>query len=112
MDVRTLEIHARKNNDQEPDLGARGFLCAFGFLLRKEEHSHIGRNLETHYAWNWDEDAALMSDSFQTEGGTILALTKLVQGQLRLMSRNPKVVDNSLIHVGSPARSFAMRMRV
>jgi ubiquitin carboxyl-terminal hydrolase 34 len=94
MDVRTLEIHARKNNDQEPDLGARGFLCAFGFLLRKEEHSHIGRNLETHYAWNWDEDAALMSDSFQTEGGTILALTKLVQGQLRLMSRNPKVVDN------------------
>jgi ubiquitin carboxyl-terminal hydrolase 34 len=94
MDVRTLEYHARKNNDQEPDLGARGFLYAFSFLLRKEEPSHIGRNLETHYSWNWDEDAALMSDSFQTEGGTILALTKVVQGQLRLMSRNPKVVEN------------------
>lgn len=94
MDVRTLEYHARGNNEQEPDLGARGYLCAFSFLLRKEEHSHIGRNLETHYCWNWDDDAALMSDSFQTEGGSITALAKLIRGQLRLMSHNPKVVDN------------------
>jgi ubiquitin carboxyl-terminal hydrolase 34 len=94
MDVRTLEYFLREDNDQEPDLGARGYLCAFGFLLRKEEHSHIGRNLETHYQWNWDDDTALMSDSFQTEGGSISALTKLVRGQLNLMSRNPKVVDN------------------
>ena len=93
MDVRTLEYYARANNDQEPDLGSRVYLCAFSFLLRKEEHSHIGRNLETHYSWNWDDDAALMSDSFQTEGGTILALTKLVRGQLNFLSRNPKVVD-------------------
>jgi ubiquitin carboxyl-terminal hydrolase 34 len=93
MDVRTLEYYPRANNDQEPDLGSRVYLYAFSFLLRKEEHSHIGRNLETHYSWNWDDDAALMSDSFQTEGGTILALTKLVRGQLNFMSRNPKVVD-------------------
>jgi ubiquitin carboxyl-terminal hydrolase 34 len=93
MDVRTLDYYSRENNDQEPDLGSRVYLCAFSFLLRKEEHSHIGRNLETHYSWNWDDDAALMSDSFQTEGGTILALTKLVRGQLNFLSRNPKVVD-------------------
>jgi ubiquitin carboxyl-terminal hydrolase 34 len=94
MDARTLDYHTRENNDQEPDLGARAYLYAFSFLLRKDEHSHIGRNLETHYSWNWDDDTALMSDSFQTEGGTISALTKLIRGQLKLMSRNPKVVDN------------------
>ncbi|KAN0095287.1 ubiquitin C-terminal hydrolase-like protein [Hyaloscypha variabilis] len=93
MDARTLDYHKWDNNDQEPDLGSRVYICAFSFLLRKEEHSHIGRNLEAHYQWNWDDDAALMSDSFQTEGGSILNLTKLVRGQLRLMSRNPKLVD-------------------
>jgi len=69
-------------------------LFALSFLLRKDEASHIGRNLETHYQWNWDEDIAMLSDSFQTEGGTILALTKLIQGLLRLMPRNPKIIEN------------------
>jgi ubiquitin carboxyl-terminal hydrolase 34 len=95
MDVRTLTYHAQKNiTDQDPDLGSRPFLFALGFLLRKDETSHIGRNLETHYQWNWDEDIAMLSDSFQTEGGTILALTKLIQGLLRLMPRNPKIIEN------------------
>lgn len=94
MDARTVEHYNREKNDQVPDLGSHNYLCAFSFLLRKEEHSHIGRNLETHYSWNWDDDSAMMSDSFQTEGGTIPALAKLVRGQLHYMSRNPKLVDN------------------
>jgi ubiquitin carboxyl-terminal hydrolase 34 len=95
MDIRTLSYHAQKgDNDQDPDLGSRNYLLTYSFLLRKDESSHIGRNLETHYRWNWDEDIAMLTNSFQAEGGTVPALTRLVEGQLRLVSRNPKIIDN------------------
>ncbi|KUJ19036.1 ubiquitin C-terminal hydrolase-like protein [Mollisia scopiformis] len=94
MDVRTLSYRAQQDNeDLEPDL-SRNSLGALAYLLREDEVNHLGRNLENHYNWNWEEDVAQMSDSFQTEGGTIPALTKLVQGQLRLISRFPKFIDN------------------
>ncbi|KAE8446846.1 hypothetical protein EG329_011623 [Mollisiaceae sp. DMI_Dod_QoI] len=95
MDLRTLSYCAQKSNeDLEPDLGSRNYLNAFAFLLREDELNHLGRNLELHYNWNWEEDVARMSENFQAEGGTIPALTKLVQGQLRLIPRYPKLVDN------------------
>ena len=97
MDVRTLSLHHKSDDDQEPDLASRGYLQAFGFLLRKHESSHIGRNLETHYHWDWNEDIIMLMNSFESEGGTLLALTKLVQGQLNMMSRNPKTIVESLI---------------
>ena len=95
MDIRTLAYHTQKSdNDQDPDLASRGYLFTYSFLLRKDESSHIGRNLEIHYRWNWDEDIAMLTSSFQAEGGTVSALTKLAEGQLRLVSRNPKIIDN------------------
>ena len=94
MDVRTLDYYTRRNiTDQEPDLASHLYLLALSFLIRKDESQHIGRNLETHYNWNWDDDITLMSDSFQTEGGSISALTKLTEGLIRLLPRNPKLVD-------------------
>jgi ubiquitin carboxyl-terminal hydrolase 34 len=104
MDVKTLASQTHKNNDdREPDLASYRYLSAYGYLLRKDEGSHIGRNLETHYSWNWDDDIQTLSDSFQTEGGSITALTKLVHGQLKLMPRNPKIVD----HFTEPCRIAA-----
>lgn len=94
MDVKTLSYRAQKDDDLEPELGSRAYLHAIGYLLREDEVNHLGRNLENHYNWNWEDDIVQLSDSLQTEGGTIPAFTKLVQGQLRLISRYPKLIDN------------------
>jgi ubiquitin carboxyl-terminal hydrolase 34 len=94
MDVRTLAYHAQKSEtDQIPDLGGFQMLRAYAFLLKRDETSHIGRNLDTHYHWNWDETCVLMTNSFQNEGGSLPNLTKLVEGQLKLMSQVPKIID-------------------
>jgi ubiquitin carboxyl-terminal hydrolase 34 len=95
MDVQTLTTYARNgNNEHRPDLASRAYISAFGFLLRKDESSHIGRNLETHYSWDWDEDIAAMSDSFQTAGGDIPTMTSLVEGKLKIMSSEPKLIED------------------
>ena len=107
MDVRTLSLQHKSDSDQDPDLASRGYLQAFGFLLRKNESSHIGRNLENHYNWNWNDDILQLMNSFQGEGGTLPALTKLVQGQLNMMSRNTKVIVESLIDPCRIARKIA-----
>lgn len=93
MDVKTL-THPKADMGQDPDLGSRRILEAFSFLLRKEETTHIGRNLETHYNWNWDDDAADMISQFLAEGGSIPNLTKLVGAQLAIVPRNPKIIEN------------------
>ncbi|KAH6668875.1 ubiquitin C-terminal hydrolase-like protein [Halenospora varia] len=94
MDVKTLYFYEKQGeSDQDPDLGSRAIIHAYSFLLRKEEQQHIGRNLETHYSWNWDDDVSCMTANFQAEGGTLPNLTKLVAGQLKLMSRIPKIID-------------------
>jgi ubiquitin carboxyl-terminal hydrolase 34 len=97
MDVRTLSLQHKADSDQEPDLASRGYLQAFGFLLRKHESSHIGRNLENHYHWDWNEDIMMLMNNFQAEGGTLVAMARLVRGQLSMMSRNPKIIIECLI---------------
>lgn len=94
MDVRTLSIHTPKgNNDELSNLGSQKYIQTFSFLLRKDETSHIGRNLETHYNWEWDDDIVAMIDSFQTEGGDTPNMTRLVEGKLKIMSSDPKVIE-------------------
>jgi ubiquitin carboxyl-terminal hydrolase 34 len=104
MDVRTLSRYLKENNnDQGPDLASRGYLQAYSYLLRKDEQSHIGRNLEAHYHWVWEEEVALLTNAFQTAGGSLPILIKLAEGQLRLTSQNPKIIDN----LGEPCRLVA-----
>ncbi|RFU29187.1 hypothetical protein B7463_g7158, partial [Scytalidium lignicola] len=93
MDIRTLSYHNKITSDKEPDLASRGYLLAYSFLLRKDDGSHIGRNLETHYRWNWDEDVLMMTSSFQAEGGSLHALKSFVDGLLPIISTYPKFVD-------------------
>ncbi|KAI1001681.1 hypothetical protein K3495_g6520 [Podosphaera aphanis] len=93
MDIRTLEFHTNDNTAIEPDLGSWPYLNALGHLFRKEESPHIGKNLEDHYQWNFDEDILQICDGFQTEGGTISALTKLVEYHLNLMPITLKNVE-------------------
>ncbi|TAQ90895.1 hypothetical protein B7494_g771 [Chlorociboria aeruginascens] len=93
LDVKTL-AHHHSNEENDIELGARNYLLAYGHLLRKDEPSHIGRNLETHYRWAWDDDVSIMSTRFQTEGGSLQNLIRLVEGQLRLIPRIPKLIDN------------------
>ncbi|KAG9232040.1 ubiquitin C-terminal hydrolase-like protein [Amylocarpus encephaloides] len=95
MDVATLVSH-RENpgEEQEPHLGSKRIVEAYSFLLRKEEQTHIGRNLENYYQWNWDDQAANMMSAFEEEGGSIQKLTELVRGQLNLISRYPRLIEN------------------
>ena len=92
MDARIIS----RNNEPatEPILASRAYLHAFGWLLRKEESPHIGRNLEMHYHWKWSDDVSMLTTSFLTAGGTLPVLTRLVQGQLALISRFPRLIDN------------------
>jgi ubiquitin carboxyl-terminal hydrolase 34 len=84
----------RNESMGEPILASRAYLHAFGWLLRKEEAPHIGRNLETHYRWNWSDDVSMLTNTFLTAGATLPVLTRLVQGQLALISRFPRLIDN------------------
>jgi len=94
MDVRTLTHHLEKGAmDQVPDLGSHQILRAYTYLLKRDETSHIGRNLETHYNWNWDDNIILMTTRFRTEGGSIANLTKLTTGLLKLMPQMPKIIE-------------------
>jgi ubiquitin carboxyl-terminal hydrolase 34 len=84
MDAKTVSDYSQKNdNTQEPDLASRFYVISYDYLLRHEEGSsnpHIGKNLETHYHWNWDEEVALMTSGFHGAGGSISALAKLIEG--------------------------------
>ncbi|KAH8805567.1 ubiquitin C-terminal hydrolase-like protein [Xylogone sp. PMI_703] len=93
MDIRTLSYYNKVSSDKEPDLASRGYLFAYGFLLRKEDGSHIGRNLETHYRWNWDDDVLMMTSNFQAEGGSLQAMKSFVDGLLPVISTYPKFID-------------------
>jgi ubiquitin carboxyl-terminal hydrolase 34 len=81
-------------SNAEPILASRLYLQAFGWLLRKDEVPHIGRNLETHYHWNWNDDVSMLMNTFLTAGGNIPNLVRLTQGHLALISRFPKLIDN------------------
>src|SRR5258708_6870358 len=95
MDVRTLSSQSQNDDDDEmPDLPSRNYLQAFSYLLRKEEPGHIGKNLETHYNWVWEEEIPLWMGSFQAGGGSLSNLAKLDEEQVKLVSRFPKLVDN------------------
>jgi ubiquitin carboxyl-terminal hydrolase 34 len=95
MDVYTLShFQQHEDSNTQPVLASRPYISALSWLMRKEEGQHIGHNLQTHYRWNWPEEASLMLDAFVQEGGTVLALKDLVQGILALVPRNPKLVDD------------------
>jgi ubiquitin carboxyl-terminal hydrolase 34 len=95
MDARTLQNHAvSSTHDQDPDVVSRPYLHALLFLFNKNESSHIGRNLEAHYQWDWDEDIIAMSEGFQNQGGDIRTLTNLVKGYLDRMGPNPKLIES------------------
>ena len=95
MDVRTVSrMEEVVESNTEPILASRLYLQAFSWLLRKDEVPHIGRNLETHYHWNWNDDMSVLLNTFLAAGGNIPTLVKLVQGQLSLISRFPKLIDN------------------
>lgn len=100
MDIKTLAYYSKAPSDNEPDLASRSYLLAYSFLLRKDDGSHIGRNLEIHYRWNWDEDVLMMASSFQAEGGSLQALTKFVDGLVPVLPTYPKFID----HITEPCR--------
>ena len=109
LDVRTLTLQHKIDDDGEPDLASRNYLQAFGHLVRKNDHGqpHIGRNLESFYHWDWNEDIAMMLSSFQSEGGTLPNLTKLVHGQIAIIAHNPKIIVECLVEPCQIARAIA-----
>jgi ubiquitin carboxyl-terminal hydrolase 34 len=101
MDVRMLSTQIKKHGDDGyPDLPSRGYLLAFSYLLRKDEPGHIGKNLETHYNWAWDEEIPLWLANFQNGGGSLSNLAKLAEEQVKLVPQLPKIVEG----LGEPCR--------
>src|SRR5450432_3974546 len=93
MDAKTLSRNpGLRESTPEPTVASRPYLQAFGWLLRKDEAPHIGRNLEAHYRWNWNEDVSMLMTTFLTTGGNIQTLSRFVQGLLLHMQRFPKLV--------------------
>ena len=94
MDVRQLSLRSEfHQNDQVPEVASRNYLAAYSHLLRKDEVSHLGGNLERHYNWDWDSDVELFTASFESEGGSVSNLTRLVHAQLDLMTSSPRVIE-------------------
>ncbi|KAK2624650.1 hypothetical protein QTJ16_005843 [Diplocarpon rosae] len=95
MDATVLSYYGTNGTNDEPELASAEFLCAYAFLLRVEqEPHHIGHNLNRHYNWSWDEDLEPIMEAFHSEGGTISNLTKLIEGKLKLIPTNPKMIDS------------------
>ncbi|RKF63805.1 putative ubiquitin hydrolase [Golovinomyces cichoracearum] len=95
-DLRTISSLASKTLD-ESNLGSRQYLHALSHLLHKDESPHIGKNLENHYDWNFDDDIIQICQGFQSNGGTIPSLKNFVEGQLRVLPLTTHTVEQ-LIH--------------
>ncbi|CAD6444908.1 6039bd08-4af7-4836-9051-2cf9a245c040 [Sclerotinia trifoliorum] len=91
MDVKSLSY----GTDQIPELVSAHFLHTYSHLQKiNSESNHIGRSLETHYNWRWEEDTAELQTYFEDGGGSMLALTKFVEGQLRFLPNCPRLFEN------------------
>lgn len=91
MDVKTLSY----SPDQNPDLASIPYLSGYAYLQRTEpELHHLGKNLETYYNWKWEEDTNDFQTHFEAGGGSMSALTKYVEGHLRLIPRQPGLFAN------------------
>jgi ubiquitin carboxyl-terminal hydrolase 34 len=92
MDLPTV-VSTHESGEAIPELGSNAYLKAFGWLLRKEETGHIGRNLEAHYRWNWNDDITMMMSSFMAGGGSVTNLTRYVDGILALTAQKPTLIE-------------------
>ncbi|KAI9641472.1 hypothetical protein NHQ30_010279 [Ciborinia camelliae] len=91
MDVKTLSY----DTDQMPDLASPRFLLAYSHLLRFDlDLAHIGKSVQSYYHWKWEEDTAELQPYFEAGGGSMLVLTKYVEGQLRFLSTYPRAFEN------------------
>jgi len=94
MDLMTLtQNHTEDGATEEPFLTSRPYAAALSWLLRKEESPHIGRNLETHYQWNWGDDTSMMMTLFFTSGASMSGLTTFVESILDLIPQFPRLID-------------------
>ena len=95
VDVMILENSSNQaSRDFYPDLVSASYLRMYAFLVRSEEFSHIGHNLNTHYTWNWDADVLILRRAFESEHGTLATLSRLVVAQSQYLSRNPKLAES------------------
>ncbi|RKF60923.1 putative ubiquitin hydrolase [Erysiphe neolycopersici] len=92
VDLKILSSYTSEIVD-EPILGSQPYLHVLSHLLHKDESPHIGRILEIHYHWNFDDDITQICYDFKINGGTIPALQKYMEGQLLLQPLTPHNVD-------------------
>ncbi|KAF7921904.1 uncharacterized protein EAE97_011195 [Botrytis byssoidea] len=91
MDVRTLTYDA----DQTSELVSPHFLRTYAQLQKFDtELSHIGKSMEACFNWKWDEDTAEFQAYFEEGGGSMILLTRYVEGQLRLIPNYPRLFEN------------------
>src|SRR5688572_23773257 len=98
MDVRTLQKIAESPSQDErrlPDIVSHLYLHQLHSLTRRDDSRLFNGNaVDGHVVWPRADDMSEMISRFQTyPGGTITALCKLVQAQIGLMPRYPKLVD-------------------
>ncbi|KAM3073711.1 hypothetical protein ACMFMG_004404 [Clarireedia jacksonii] len=93
MDVKTLSYIGNVDQEKIPELASPHFLPAFSYLFKQDESVHIGRNLDIHYHWKWEEDTSALMEYFEEGGGSIPALTNFVEGQLKFITQQPKNIE-------------------
>lgn len=93
MDASSLTKFKEEQSDVVPPLPSRAYLSTFGYLIQKKD-SNIGQNLETHYRFDWADEGSMLIRRFLDAGGSIPTLTRLVQGHLLLITKNPKTIED------------------
>ena len=94
MDVRTLAKHEELDDQaSQPILVSKPYMLAFGWLLQKRDFN-IGQNLEQHYRFDWADEVSSMVKHFIDNVGSIPALTRFVRGNLAMVSKYPKAVED------------------
>lgn len=106
IDLISINSYTAQNMD-EPSLGSYPYLHALSHLLHKDESPHIGKNLEVHYQWNFDDDILQICDCFQANGGTIPALKKLIESQIYLLP----ITSSNVEKITHPCRIVEILVR-
>lgn len=94
MDIRTLKEHENAMSDITPPLASGPYLHQFATLLSNDEGG-IGATMYRIFRFDWPTEAAALIKRFMEAGASVHLLTRLVKGQLSLLRKNPKIIEDT-----------------
>lgn len=90
MDVKTLSY----DTDDVPEIATPRFLPTFAHLqVIDAEGNHIGKSVETHYKWRWQDDTSEFLHFFMAGGASLPVLSKYAEELLKIIPRSPRLFE-------------------